>query len=195
MSTWTGITERCARARNAGPRPPRDRIAGWIPREISCRSRSAATNPVATPDSRAHREAERDQLLLHTVMEVALDLPAGLVRRRDDAATRLREFGTGFRVGDRGGDQIGELSEPLLVARGERLRAVCRDKHDAPHPAVDGDRRGDRGAPAVAACDVISLAGCLVVAVETRRLARLGDDAEHVAATDRGSRSNRNRLG
>ena len=138
MSRSTGIAERCASARNAGPRPPLERIAGWIPREISCRSSTAATNPVATPDScvaevvplrgkvrlrRAHRQAERDEPLLRAVVEVALDPPARLVRCGDDASARRRELGLAFRVRDRGRDELGELLQSLLGVGGSSLDA------------------------------------------------------------------------
>src|SRR6266851_5485238 len=160
-SRSTGIVERRASVRNAGPRPALERIAGWIPREISRSSATASISPVAR-DIRlrgAHRQSERNQPLLRAVVEVSLDLPASLVRRRDDPPARGGQLRPAIRIRDRGGDQVRELRHALLRA-GRELLAVCpggnrpperpldhnRDRHGATNPqpfrpAVDGLRR------------------------------------------------------
>src|SRR5436190_813510 len=47
----TGTAERRANVFSAGPSPPLERIAGWIPREIPWRSSDTPVKPVTTSES------------------------------------------------------------------------------------------------------------------------------------------------
>jgi hypothetical protein len=49
-------------------------------------------------------------------VQVALDLPASLVRCRDDAAARRRELGLAFRVGNCGREEVSERATSLVTA-------------------------------------------------------------------------------
>lgn len=105
-SSFTGIGERRTRALSAGAKPASERIAGWIPREIS------RTFVEQVPQSlgelgqlrlhvvigggngllcHAESQAQRDQLLLDTVVQVALDLSSRVVRGCEDPPPRRGE--------------------------------------------------------------------------------------------------------
>jgi hypothetical protein len=56
----------------------------------------------------ARRQCERDQSLLGTVVQIALDPAAGLVRRGDDPPARGGQLRPALRIRDRGSDQLGE---------------------------------------------------------------------------------------
>ena len=71
----------------------------------------------------AHREAQRqrdrDEALLGSVVEVALQAPARLVGRADDADARLAQVGLRALVRDRLRREVGEAPQPRLGARSE----------------------------------------------------------------------------
>ena len=85
-------------------------------------------------------EAERDELLLGAIVEIALDPAPHLIARRDDTPARRHQVGAPLDVGDRGGDQFGEPGEALLGACLQGSGPVRGDHHQAPHPAVHDDR-------------------------------------------------------
>ena len=96
-----------------------------------------------------------------------------------------------LRVRERRGDQVGERGQPLLGAGGKRLRPLRGDEHDAPQATLDDDRGRDRRAPAMAARDLGGLARGVVVPVDPRRLLRLRNERQHVAAADSRTSSHR----
>src|SRR6202044_2124049 len=63
------------------------------------------------------------------------------------------QLGTGLRVGDRRGGQLGEVGQPRLGVRGEGLLAGAR-YHDAPEAAFHADRHSDRRAVLPVASDI-----------------------------------------
>ena len=90
-SSCTGTGERRASSLIAVGSPPLARIAGWMPREISCSSRDTSANPDAMRDiwclssaSSAGAEASAarassarvTQVLLGAVVQIAFDAPA-----------------------------------------------------------------------------------------------------------------------
>jgi hypothetical protein len=95
----------------------------------------------AVDDPQADRQ--RDQPLLRTVVEVALEPPALPVARRDDAGPRRRELlaRLGVREGHR--DELGERGDPVLIPRREGVDVHGRDDHRAPQLSAQHDRRAD----------------------------------------------------
>src|SRR3954453_17717466 len=104
------IGERSASTSTAGSSPRSDRIAGWMPRASSRSSASASPSRVAAASAsgpaswaprgarrvvvaggggqKAQVERQRDELLLRAVVQVALELAAGVVGGLDDAQAR-----------------------------------------------------------------------------------------------------------
>ena len=80
-----------------------------------------------------------DEALLSTVMQIALDPPTALIRRRDDARARSGQSAATRGIRDCGAHQFGELLEPLLRIGRQSLVHVGHG-HDAPHVALDDDR-------------------------------------------------------
>ena len=64
-------------------------------------------------------------MLLDAFVQVPLELPARAVGRLDEPQARCRLPAPGPRVGDRDGDELGEVVEPVLaVGREWRSRVV-----------------------------------------------------------------------
>ena len=143
------------------PRPPLDRIAGWMPARDLLQVLDAPARPLGrvgqlTPGARllgrtglggAQRERERDQPLLRAVVQVALDRRRGLVGRGDQPGAGGGELGAALGVGDRGGDELGELRHARLgLAPATAASRSTTATIDPPEPALDDDRRADRRA-------------------------------------------------
>jgi hypothetical protein len=77
------------------------------------------------------------ELLLHTVVQVALDTAARHVRRGHHPSARRGELRLAFRVRDRGGEQLGELLEPNVGIDGQWLAG--RDGGRPPEFALHDD--------------------------------------------------------
>ena len=153
---------RAASASSARPRPCSPRIAGCRPRAISRSSsrpgaellqrlveqRGAVISGLAsTLRARdAQLDGHADQVLLGAVVEVALEAPALLVARLDDAGARGDQVRARLRAGDGERDELAERAEPVLGVRGQRV--LARDRDRAPERARDDDRRGGGGAVA-----------------------------------------------
>ena len=81
--------------------------------------RDLGTDPAALGGCRRRRtqpEGQRDEALLGAVVQVLLDPPTGLIGCRYDPRTGGDELGPVLCVGDRGGDEVGELRHLLLGA-------------------------------------------------------------------------------
>ncbi len=87
----------------------------------------------------ARRQRERDQPLLGTVVQVALDPAAGLVRRGDDPPARGGQLRPALRVRDRGREQLGELLQATLRTEWQKL-ACGRNGHHAPQTGLGKNR-------------------------------------------------------
>ena len=83
----------------------------------------------------------------------------------------------GLAVRDRGRDELGELGESPLGVGGQGLLALRDDRQDAPEPAIDGDRRSHRRAPAHLAGGLGRLARRFGVVRDPTGPARLEDQA------------------
>src|SRR4051812_40646968 len=97
-------------------------------------------------DGRLHAvqlERERDQPLLRSVVEIALDSPARLIGGGDDPGAGGSELGPALGVGDRSADELRELADPRLRVEGERGIAPGRGGYHTPQPAADDDRTAD----------------------------------------------------
>ena len=117
-------------------------------------------------------DREGDEALLGAVVQVALQaLPLGVAGlHQPDAGGR--ELLPRLRVGERLGRQLGEVGDPLLGARRERLRVDAGDDHRAPQPAAEHHRGGHRAAEAqVVAQPLGERPRDAVVAVEAHRAA------------------------
>ena len=118
------------------------------PRQPFADSGKARKKELARPGLRdvlgsPYAEPERDQALLHPVVQVAFDESPRLVGGRHDPRPRRIELGPRLRVrhGSRG--ELRELAEPELRPRRDRLVRPGRGHHDPPQPAVDDDRAAD----------------------------------------------------
>jgi hypothetical protein len=80
--------------------------------------------------------------LLGSVVQIALDAPAGGVGGGHDPGPRCGERGLDLGVGDGGGDQLGEPGQPRLGVGRQRLLAA--GTHADP-PAI-GRTAGTKGA-------------------------------------------------
>src|ERR671930_2263285 len=115
---------------------------------------------------RAQPDCECDQLLLCSVMKVALDSTARFVSGGDDARARPDELGTGGRVRDGRWHALAESGKALLRVRRERFVARRPGDDETPQAAFDEDRRADGGAQAVRARDLGGVAGGVDIAVD-----------------------------
>jgi hypothetical protein len=86
---------------------------------------------------RAQRQTQRNKPLLRPVMQIALDLPASLIRSRNDPPPRRRQLGLALRVRNRRRDELGEFVQSLLCVGGEFLDA--RDRHGTPKTTLHHD--------------------------------------------------------
>ena len=163
--TRTGTAARAASASIAGSSPRSLSTAGWMPRASSRSSSSAwasssparanASREVSSSGSQA-RAASRRLSASETSRCCAPSCrlrssrrrsasPASTIRARE-AASCVARLG----VGERLGGELGEVGEPLLGARRERLGLDAGDDHRAPQPAAELHRRGDGAAEAEA---------------------------------------------
>jgi hypothetical protein len=61
-----------------------------------------------------------------------------------EAVPAVLQLSARIRVGDRGGDQIGEVADAYLGVRRHRLACRGTYRGHSPNPAVDDDRCSDR---------------------------------------------------
>ena len=92
----------------------------------------------------AQIQRERDQALLYAIVEIALETPPRVVRRRHDARPRGGHLGARLGVRDRRRDQLGECRDPRLGARWKRILLPRRCDHHSPQAPLDHDRGTDR---------------------------------------------------
>src|SRR4051812_4744795 len=85
---------------------------------------------------RTHRQTKRDKPLLRTVMQIALDPTASLIRSRNNPPTRRRELRRAFRVRNRRRDELRERSESRLGVRWHKP-FFRGSRHEAPDMAFD----------------------------------------------------------
>ena len=153
----TAIGTRSTSTWMAGASPWSESTAGWMPRASSRSSASAAASLSASSSTvagqlgvllepgaqQAQVERERDELLLGAVVQVALDLAAGVVGRLDDPAPRVAQL-------LEPGPQVGLQALVVDRQRGSRGRGVHElgrgvelgVVHDRRHPrALALDRR------------------------------------------------------
>ena len=94
----------------------------------------------------AEEERRRDEPLLGTVVQVALEPPALLVAGPHDPRARRLQILTCLRARDRERDEVAEGGEPHLGVGRQRVGAADRDR--TPERAGDDDRRRYRRAVA-----------------------------------------------
>ena len=138
-------------------------MAGWMPRASSRSSSSASRELARAPgELRAARGGIALELRLDQAQASASETrrccaPSWRLRsrRRRSAspastmrARERRELLVRVGVGQRLGDELGEVAQPPLGAGGEPLGRVRRGDQRAPEPAGDADRRRDRRAVA-----------------------------------------------
>ncbi len=137
-------------------------------------------------------EPERDEPLLGSVVQVALDPAPRLVGGGDDARSRRPQLGLALGVGDRGGDELRKSAQARLRSRRRRLVAGRRDDDHPPRPSLDGDRRANGGADPEngrSRADVAGGVGVLVYPCRTAGLAHaLGDGGAFIDATPESDR-------
>ena len=86
-------------------------------------------------------ERQRDESLLHSVVQVTLDAPPGLVAGCDHPRPGRGELGPGLGVGDRRRRQLGELPDAELGPDRDGSRdGDGGSDHHAPQAVVDDDR-------------------------------------------------------
>ena len=161
-SSSTGTGDRRANVLSAGPSPPRDKDCGVeITRGYLLEVRRDAGQfrdhlgelLVECSQFGWHRclrgtelESQRDQPLLRTVVQIAFDTTPRLVGGGHDPGTRRGELGVSLGVRDRRRHEIGEIRDPRLGVRRQRLGPRRADNRRTPHTAVDHDRHPNPGA-------------------------------------------------
>ena len=205
--TRTGSGERRASARMAGPKAGLDedgrmQPAAEVP-DLPARSGQFVArlvhiglyvrrDPVADI---AQHQRQGDQPLLGAVVQVPLDPAAGLVAGRDNPGPGGGQLGLRLRVGDRGGDQLGEVGQPLFDVGRRGGRAGISDGHDAPQLALHADRYADSGAEPPPTGSVSEVARGVVVVVDPRCPARLKHQCVQVPAAEAHPIADRHRPG
>ena len=111
---------------------------------LRCGEELAGGRRVALELGADHAELERDgdEPLLRAVVEVALEPPALGVADLDDPRARRGELLVGVGVGQRLGDELGEVAQPLL----EALRAAAPRTSSPPPARPTAARRRVTGA-------------------------------------------------
>jgi hypothetical protein len=168
------------------------------PSEDSTSSR--ATEPLADPAKllpqllltgghgalgRAQLQRQRDQALLDPIVEVALDPPPGLVGGGHDAPTGSVQLGSRLRVGDGGGDQLGELGKARLGVRRQRLRPGRQHGDQPPQAPVDHDRTANARPDATLVEEGRDRALGVPIALDPRRPPRPRHQRRQVAPFER----------
>jgi hypothetical protein len=87
------------------------------------------------------------EALLSAVVEIALDPPPGLIGGSNDPGARSGQGAAALGVGDSRCHELRERGEARLDARRQRLPGGRTGDHDAPHLALDDDRRPARVVP------------------------------------------------
>ena len=124
-------------------------------------------------------------------MQVALEAPALGVADLDDARPGRRQLLVGVGVGQRLRDEVGEVAQPLLELRRQRVLRRRHRRQHAPQPAADADRRGHAGAVADAAQHRGEGPARLVVALHALRAAAAGDLRDQRVAVEPQRRADR----
>ena len=104
-------------------------------------SRAACGSLSSLRGDHAQPERDRDEPLLGAIVQVALEPQALGVADLHDARPRGGQLLVGVGVGQRLGDQVGEVAEPLLEALGQGVVGGRHRRQHAPQPPADGDRR------------------------------------------------------
>ena len=132
---------------------------------------------------------ERDESLLCSVVQVALDAPSAFVGRGDHAGAGGGELVAAVRIRDRGGEQFCELGQALLRVGGRLVMPSPACGDHAPQRAVDDDRRPDRGVDVVAPEYLRNAAAPLLREIESSRASRAQDAGIHAVAIKRQTHS------
>jgi hypothetical protein len=143
------------------------------------------------PQAQCHRY----EPLLGPVVEVTLDAPACRVRGLDDPHSRRGQLLTRVRVRERRGDELGEVADPLLGVRRERVRGLAGHHERAPEAPGHLDRSAhDRPdpEPAQPRRELALDAGVVVHALRAPRSVKL---CGHRLALDRDAVADRKRRG
>ena len=99
--------------------------------------RAAPPGSCSKLPSKAQLQRERHEPLLGAVVQVALQPPALGVAGLHDARARARELLVGVGVGQRLGDELGEVAQPMLGPGGAGSRTVGRGDEHTPQPPAD----------------------------------------------------------
>ena len=141
------------------------------------------------PARQLQRDDRMDEALLGSVVKITNHPPPLLVGRRHDPRPRRGEFRARLEVRDRCGDEFGELPDPRLRVRRQRLGRPREGDHGAPQAFLDEDRRRDRGTDALCARVSRERAGRVCVVVDAGGAPRVkherSDVAFHVLAFER----------
>ena len=136
---------------------------------------------------RPQPEAKCHDPLLCPVVQIAFEPPPGLIRRGHDACPGCLEFSPRLGIGDRGGDEIGEVADARLGSGWHRPRAYGTDDQRASRFAVDGHGCADAGTEAEAVHPGGNRARHGRIVVDPGRLAGLPNRAAQAVAIHRES--------
>ncbi len=133
-------------------------------------------------------DRERDEPLLRAVVQVALQPPALVDARLEDAHPRGVDLRPRLGALQRQRHQLGEPRQAGLGVRPER--ADRRHQHEPPDPPARDDRRGDGRVEAVGAHQLRGAPAHVGVVLDPRGLAGAGDDrGQPVAVGERDRRA------
>ena len=107
--------------------------------------RRVASAPLEGTGRELQGHHRADQPLLGSIVKIAHDAAALLVRGGDDSNAGGGEIRTALHVCDRGRHNLGERADARLGLRGHGDRPRRRDRDHTPETSVDDDRAPDRG--------------------------------------------------
>ena len=110
--------------------------------------RAAARVALQLAADHAEPQRDGDEPLLGAVMQVALEAPALRVADLDNPRPGRRQLLVGVGVRQRLRHEVGEVAQPLLEPRRQRLLGRASPPPARPTAAADADRSGHAGAVA-----------------------------------------------
>jgi len=142
---------------------------------------------------RPDRKRKRHEMLLHAVVEIALDALPCFISRGHDPRARCAQRRLILGIRDCGRDELSEPAQAHFGIRRERIVRRRRSNHDPPKPPVNDDRRADGRARTEGERSRRRFARILAEGIQPRRASGGHDERRDVPTAKAESRADRNR--